>query len=306
MTLRAVVERTVERLRSLPPGARLVVLAGPGVIASNAVEGLRALAAAGGLGVVNTWGAKGVFDWQSPHHLGTAGLQEDDFALAGLAHADLILATGLDTHEAPPERWRLAPSLTVPPRALAPLAEVWPLAVAEPERPPLYGRLAEIVGPLYFEEKVPLSPARVIMDLKAALPPGGAVFADPGPAGFWIARSFPTSELGSVVVPAVRERGGATWRAVDAARRGRPVVAVVTSPMDLESDEAIAWAVTVGLPLVVEVWGEGRMSAAAEHGRLLGEALASGRVQVLPVPVDWSDTDRLIEVAGPVIAWGGL
>ena len=53
------------------------------------------------LGVLNTWGAKGVFDWRSRHHLATAGLQEHDFALAGLGDADLIVATGVDPDEAP-------------------------------------------------------------------------------------------------------------------------------------------------------------------------------------------------------------
>ena len=39
-----------------------VVLAGPGVVRDGAVPGLHALAAAAHLGVLNTWGAKGVFD----------------------------------------------------------------------------------------------------------------------------------------------------------------------------------------------------------------------------------------------------
>ena len=49
--------------------------------------------------MLNTWGAKGVFDWRSPHHLATAGLQAWDFELGGLADADLIIATGLDERE---------------------------------------------------------------------------------------------------------------------------------------------------------------------------------------------------------------
>ena len=89
---------------------RPVVLAGPGVVADGAVPGLHALAAAASLGVLNTWGAKGVFDWRSRHHLATAGLQQHDFTLAGLGDADLIVATGVDAAEAPDALWRdLAP-----------------------------------------------------------------------------------------------------------------------------------------------------------------------------------------------------
>ena len=61
-----------------------------------AVPGLHDLAVSAGIGVLNTWGAKGVFDWRSQHHLATIGLQADDFVLSGLDEADLIIATGLD------------------------------------------------------------------------------------------------------------------------------------------------------------------------------------------------------------------
>lgn len=293
----------VARIAALGSGARIVVLAGPGVWASNALDGLRALAAAGGLGVLNTWGLKGVFDWQSPHHLGTVGLQEQDFELAGLAGADLVLATGLDTHEAPPERWQLAPHAWVAPRQLADLAARWPLPAAVPERPRLYTRLAEVVQPLYGSDKVPLSPARAVADLAAVLPEGGVVFADPGLAGFWVARAFPTSVFGSVYVPAVPEPGGAAWNAVHAARSGRPAVAVTRDPYDLATDDALAYAATSGIRFVLCVWGTGSLPTADAHRERLADALADSHVRVVDVPVDWSDTDLLTDVAGPIVAW---
>ena len=61
------------------PAARIdkaesvVVLAGPGVVRAQSVAGLHALAGALGAGVLNTWGAKGVFHWQSRHHWATIG-----------------------------------------------------------------------------------------------------------------------------------------------------------------------------------------------------------------------------------------
>lgn len=296
----------IARVRELGPGARIVVLAGPGVVAGGAVavDGLRRLAERAGLGVLNTWGAKGLFAWQSPHHLGTAGLQERDFELAGLARADLLLATGLDSHEAPPERWQLAPHALVRPRALGELADRWPLPPATPpERPPLYTRLAEVVQPLFASGKVPLSPARAVLDLKQAMPPGGVVFADPGLAGFWVARAFPTDELGSVAVPAVGEPGSAAWSALQGARSGRPSVAVTASPPDLDTEDALAYAAATGVTFVLVVWGAGNLPDAPSHARRLEDALAGGRLRVLEVPVDWSDTDLLVEVAGDIVAW---
>lgn len=297
----------IDRVREVGTGGTIVVLAGPGVVAGGAksADGLRRLARSGGLGVLNTWGAKGLFEWQDPHHLGTAGLQADDFALAGLGDADLIIATGVDPHEAPPDQWQLAPHVTIAPRELAALAEAWPLAPGVPVRPPLYTRLAEIVQPLFVADRVPLSPARAVADLKAELPPGGTVFADPGLAGFWVARTFPTSDLGSVSVPAQREPGSAAWAAVNAASTGRAAIAVTTAPYDLETDDALAYAAASGIAFVLVVWGEGTVDRAADHGADLRDAVASGHLRVVEVPIDWSDTDALIDIAGPITAWGG-
>lgn len=295
----------IASVQAAGPDATTVVLAGPGVAAAGpkGVEGLRTLAATAGLGVVNTWGLKGIFDWQSPHHLGTVGLQERDFELAGLGEADLILATGLDSNEAPPARWRLAPHAWVAPRQLADLAERWPHAPGTPERPPLYAQLAAAVGPLYDAGKVPLSPARAVADLKAVLPEGGVVFADPGLAGLWVARTFPTSELGSVHVPAVEEPGFAAWSALHVARLGRPAIAVTRDPWDLSTDDALAYAAASGIRFVLCSWGAGAMVFADDHRARLADALAADHVRVVEVPIDWSDTDLLYDIAGDVIAW---
>ena len=104
-------EETVEAVRA---ASTVVLLAGPGIVRHEAVAGLHDLAVSAGIGVLNTWGAKGVFDWRSRHHLATIGLQADDFVLSGLQEADLIIATGLDPHESPDARWRLAPALHGP------------------------------------------------------------------------------------------------------------------------------------------------------------------------------------------------
>ena len=139
-----------------------MVLAGPGVVEDRATPGLNALAAAGTLGVLNTWGAKGVLDWRSRHHWATVGLQARDFELGGLGAADLIVATGVDPREAPPERWHLAPVLDVPPGSLGPLAEQCRRPDAELSMPPLRDALAAVTRQGWAGEGAPLAPTRAM------------------------------------------------------------------------------------------------------------------------------------------------
>ena len=135
-----VLDDTSGDLLSLSPTLadfRLLILAGPGVVRSGHVAGLQALAAQTGAGVANTWGAKGVFPWDDPHHFGTVGMQARDFELAGFDEAELVIATGLDLLESPTERWSgSAQVLEVEPWQLSSLALRWPEPEAVPEPPP--------------------------------------------------------------------------------------------------------------------------------------------------------------------------
>lgn len=294
-----------------PRSGQIVVLAGPGVIADDAIDGLRAFATAGDLGVANTWGAKGVFAWDSPHHLGTCGLQARDFELLGFADADLIVTTGIDNAESPPSRYALAPTKTVAPRKLARLAGKFSFR-GEPLRNDLYPRLAAIAQPGFVDDKVPMHPARAVADLGAMLPPGGLLTAEPGVPGLWVARTFPTPALESgqprrVVVPAHHETGRVTALALEAARQGRPAIAVITAPLDAPTTAMLTAEENAATNLVVVIWGEsGEARNPADHRSSLATALAIPAPSIVTVGIALNDTDLLIEAAGEVVAWGGL
>lgn len=289
---------------------RVVVLAGPGVIDADAVDGLRAFAAAGNLGVANTWGAKGVFSWDSPHHLGTCGLQARDFELLGFGDANAIVTTGLDDDESPHARFALAPVIDVGPAELGALAGRVRATSAPTNE--LYPRLAAVAQPGYTDEKVPLHPARATADLAAVLPAGGLVVGEPGVAGLWLARTFPTPALAlgaprRVVVPAARDAGVSVRIAIEAARAGRPAIAV-TADADADAVHAALEAEAPNLPdIVIVVWGStGELDDADDHRTRLERALITSGVSTVHVPVDVSDTRLLIDAAGDVVAWGGV
>jgi thiamine pyrophosphate-dependent acetolactate synthase large subunit-like protein len=216
-------------------GRSLGILAGPGVLAD--LDGIRTLAERIGVAVVNTWGAKGMVRWDSPYHAGTAGLQERDFALAGLADVDLLLTTGLDPDEVTTRPWEgRAEVVDIPPGRLATFP--WEEPPRTPVRPALYTELSAVIMPLYEQEG---SVPHRIRSVVAALEPGTVVVAEPGLLGYWVARAFPTTEPGSVRVPARNEPGIGAALASRLAAEGTSVHYVSDRPLHLPGVRVDVW-----------------------------------------------------------------
>ncbi|MHB8467621.1 MAG: acetolactate synthase large subunit family protein, partial [Acidimicrobiales bacterium] len=221
---------TVDVLPALRAAAAPIGLVGPGVVADGAVAQLHAFAAAANLGVLNTWGAKGIFDWRSPHHLATVGLQARDLELGGVGVADLVVLVGNDPDETPAFA---TASVTVPTGSLGPLAASWTRPAAEISVPPLRTLLAEATQRGWLVERGPLPPSRVTRNYAECLGAGGLVAADAGVSGYWVARTFATKELDSAIVPGRATDGIAVACCVVARLRRptRPVLAVVDGPL---------------------------------------------------------------------------
>jgi hypothetical protein len=288
---------------------RVVAVVGPGVVRASGLEGLSDMARKGGIGIVNTWGAKGVERWDSPFHFGTAGLQARDFELAGLDAADVVVTSGLDPDESPLEALGSWVVQDVPPAQLGALCHRWPASRTLPERPPLYDTVAAVVTPLYESDRVPLTAPRAALHLSGALPERGVVVADPGRAGFWIARTFPTSFPGSVCVPATGEAGFAAAAALVCRLEGRPCLAVSDQVggldgLDDTSAAVLELAESLGLGVALQLWGpEGSLDSSSAHVELLADELATQVVRIDEVPVQVDDTAALERAAGALIAW---
>jgi thiamine pyrophosphate-dependent acetolactate synthase large subunit-like protein len=291
-------EEVVARLRA---ASAPLVLAGPGVVRDGAVAGLNALAVAGSLGVVNTWGAKGIFDWRSRHHLATVGLQARDAELSGVPEADLLVCVGVDPLEAAPELWRVVPTLDVPTASLAPLAEIWSRRRTEIPMPPLRDRLAAATQAGWAATGAPLTPSQATRNYGEVVTRGGIVAADPGLAGYWVARTLGTTRPGAVHVPATADAAGfAVACAVVARRRwpDAPALAVV--------DELTPVAEELLEPgIAVEVWADdGDVLDADDHAARLANLLATGGVARLRTSGD--QLGSMLDAAGPITAWGGV
>ena len=126
--------------------------------------------------------------------------------------------------------------------------------------------------------------------------------ADPGRAGFWLSRTFPTTEAGAVVVPATRVAGFAASAALVAGLTGRACVAVLDE-LDPVSEAILEIGERLDVPTAVQVWSAvGVLADVDAHARLTEEQFA-GRRGIVDVPVAEGDEDELIEVAGPIVAW---
>jgi hypothetical protein len=299
-------------LRDVAGASLVVVLVGPGVVARRAVGALRALAAAGRLGVLNTWGAKGVFHWQSRHHWATVGLQTRDFELGGIPEADLVLAVGVDEREAPRHLWAGGASVReMAPESLGPLAERWPAAPRDfPDVPPLRERLAAVTQAGWAAEGVPLMPSLVTRHYAQVLGESGLVAADPGIAGYWVARTFATTRLGSVLVPAAPIEGWAAacvlvTRLVTPLR---PALAVVDGGLGERGSLVLAEAERLGVGIGVEAWDEdaGPCGVGDHLARLedLVSPVLSAQVPAT-LATDPRQLAEMVEAAGPVRAWTG-
>jgi hypothetical protein len=299
-------ETTLERIRLSPTLAGEVahIIVGPGVVRADAVEDLRAFARRTGWGVVNTFGAKGVLRWDDPLHMGTAGFQAEDFRLAGVVDTLFAVTVGIDPAEVPPGDIGTTQQIVLHPRHLASAADAWPQSDRVPDRPPLYEQLAAVIGPAYDLDDVPLHPARAARDLGVALGSETLIVADPGPAGLWVGRAFPTESPDQVVVPASKAEGIAAAIALVAGLDGRSAVAVTTDPLDPTTERVLDLARQLEIPLTIEAWGaDAPFDGPHERMAALMETTARPGADVIGVPVDLARTSELIELAGPVTAW---
>ena len=143
-------------------------------------------------------------------------------------------------------------------------------------------------------------------DVSESLPEGAVVTLEPGTIGWWIACTLPTTQIGSIKVPAAGRPGLAVAAAVLYAVGGTPVVAIVDESVGDENRAMIELARSLGLDLVVARVGAayGTITSAEDHRAQLAAVFEMPGVQVLDVPVEFGpSTACLVDVAGPLAAW---
>jgi acetolactate synthase-1/2/3 large subunit len=260
-----------------------IVLAGNGCTRVGAAPALREFARVTGIPVAETFMGKGVVDYEDEHFVGTVGLQERDYALAGFEDADVVITVGYDLVEHAPVNWNprkdkrivcvdttsvevdehfitevdLIGDMEV---ILSRLGEACGPVVA-PDSEPESSRLNEIILS-YFEagredDAFPVRPPRALWDIRAALGREDMLISDVGMHKLWIARMFPAHEPNTVLIANGLAGMGIALPTAIGAKLVHPERNVVTVNGDggfLMNLQELETAVRLKTPIVNVIW----------------------------------------------------
>ena len=170
--------------------------------------------------------------------------------------------------------------------------------------------LADVTQRGWAAGSVPLAPSKVTFDYAQVVATPGFVAADPGVAGYWVARTFATTGLGGAKVPARRQSQGEAIACAVVARLRRPsqrVLAVADGPLDQAGVDLLDAAGRLGVAVALELWDQaGPVLDADAHVARLSRMVAADETTVVSLATDQGQLAQMVEAAGPVTAWGGL
>jgi acetolactate synthase-1/2/3 large subunit len=260
-----------------------VVLAGPGVARDGASDALVRFSERLNMPVATTFLGKGVFPDNHPNALGTIGFMVKDYANFGFDRADVVVAVGYDLVEYSPSRWNpLADKQIVHVhRTIAEVDQHYTLSVGVQgsigETLDAIGAMSdmhEIRGEIFpvrdlvreelergaADDAFPMTPARVVSDIRSVLGEDDIVLCDTGAVKMWMARLYPTYRANTCLI----SNGLATMAfslpgaiAAKLVHPGRKVLAAMGDGAFAMSMAEIETAVREGVHLVVLVWVDG-------------------------------------------------
>jgi acetolactate synthase-1/2/3 large subunit len=260
-----------------------VVLAGAGVARDQAMASLLRFSERLQVPVATTFLGKGVFPDDHPNALGTIGFMVKDYANFGFDRADVVVAVGYDLVEYAPSQWNPARDKQIVHvhRTVAEVDANYTLAVGlqgsigetldeiAAERglhplgggvPPVKKLVREELDRGAADDAFPLSPARIVADIREAMGRQDIVLCDTGAAKMWMARLYPTYAPNTCLI----SNGLATMAfalpgafAAKLAFPDRKVLAAVGDGAFLMSAAEIETAVREQVPIVILVWVDG-------------------------------------------------
>ncbi len=206
-----------------------VVLAGNGCIRKRSSTELREFCELTGIGVINTFMAKGCVDMDAPYCLYTIGLGSKDYPACAIDAADLVISIGYDMVEYHPVLWNAAgdkdiihidflmaeiddnynPNLEVIGDIATALAAINTLLKENADKPREFRQQQAVRREMHAAieahkdnvTEATIRPQKVLYDVRQVLSPKGLLLSDVGAHKMWIARHFQCHEPNTCLIP---------------------------------------------------------------------------------------------------------
>lgn len=274
-------------LEVLHAARKPIIVAGHGAAREGATAALIAFAEQSGIPVATTFHGKGVFPDDHPLALGAVGFMRHDYVNFGFDSADTILAVGYELQEFDPRKINPDGDATIVHihRFPAEVDRHYPVAVglhgsiarsltlltegledspmASHDEAPIEASchaselLAEELRRGEGDDRVPLSPQRIVADTRAALGREDIVLADTGAVKMWMARLYPTYAANTCLLSNGLSTMGFALPGALGAKLARPEAKVLAATGDgafLMHAQELETAVREQIPLCVLVW----------------------------------------------------
>lgn len=281
-------EAVAKALEMLLKGRRPLILAGGGVLCSEASEQLQAFAEYVNVPVYSTFMGKGALSARHPLHLGIAGCWGEYPATEAARNADVILAIGCRFSDIHCSSWVPGYTYNIPPTKLihidldpSEIGRNYPtelgivgdarevlgqlLEMAEKQGPrrerspwqeDVEGYKSEwrnFIEPFLGSDESPIDPRRVIGDMRRIAPDNTLMITDTGNHQTWVEQYWDAYEPRSVFTPggfAGMGFGTCGVLGLKLARPDRPCVCVTSDGSFSMFSHAVATAVEYDLPCV--------------------------------------------------------
>ncbi|MEU6713609.1 acetolactate synthase large subunit [Nonomuraea sp. NPDC046802] len=266
---------------ALATARRPIVLAGHGATRDRASQALVRFSERLGLPVATTFNGKGVFPDDHRHALGAVGFMRHDYVNFGFDEADVLISVGYELQEFDPVKINPARDKKIIHihRFPAEVDDHYPVEVgvqgdisrslhalgdAVHRRFEINGTgerirrmIREELEQGRSENGFPMSPRRVVADIREAMGREDIVLADTGAVKMWMARMYPTYEPNTMLVSNGLSSMGFSVPGALAAKLAFPRRRVLAATGDgafLMNSQELETAVREKVPFVVLVW----------------------------------------------------
>jgi acetolactate synthase-1/2/3 large subunit len=267
-----------------------LVMAGNGVVRGNANQALIEFAEKLNIPVATTFMAKGTMPFSHPLSLGTVGLQARDFVACGFDRADLVICIGYDMIEYHPNLWNqdLSSKIIHIDMSPAEVDEHYILdcgvvgdinealhaiaLVAEPQKQsPAQSLRQTIVDELNAHaenDAFPMTPQRIVLDLRKALEPDDIVISDVGAHKMWMARMYQAERPNTCIISNGFASMGIGVPGAIAAKLAYPRQTALTVTGDggfMMNSQELETALRIGTAIVVLIWNDSKYGLIKWH-----------------------------------------